>query len=49
VKSGAGGLYVTSWKASAAGRGTHTLRAVLSDLDGVEASATRAVRVCAAK
>jgi hypothetical protein len=46
VRTGAGGLYFASWKAGAAGRGRHTLRAVLSDRDGREASATRAVRVC---
>jgi hypothetical protein len=46
VSTGAGGLYSTSWRAGAAGRGRHTLRAVLSDRDGLEASATRPVRVC---
>jgi subtilisin family serine protease len=46
VKGGEGGVFSTTWRAGSAGQGRHTLRAVLSDLDGFEATATRAVRVC---
>ena len=40
------GVYKTTWRADRARRGRHTLRAIASDLQGREASASRMVRVC---
>jgi hypothetical protein len=47
VRTGAGGgLFFTNWRTARAGQGAHQLRAVVSDLAGLQASATRVVRVC---
>jgi minor extracellular serine protease Vpr len=40
------GVYRVTWRVDRARRGKHTLRAVASDLQGREASASRPVRVC---
>jgi hypothetical protein len=46
VKRSFAGVYSLPWNASGARRGVHTLTAVVSDIAGREARATRRVRVC---
>jgi minor extracellular serine protease Vpr len=47
VKKGVAGIYGTTWKTAKAGRGNHTLRAIVQDKGGHQAGAARSVRVCA--
>ena len=44
VRRGQAGLYAADWRAS--GRGTHRLRAVVTDRSGAQFAAARTVRVC---
>jgi subtilisin family serine protease len=46
VKKGAVGIYGATWKTARAGRGNHTLRAVVIDRKGKQATAERIVRIC---
>jgi hypothetical protein len=46
VKRNFAGVYSLTWNAAGARRGVHTLTAVVSDIAGREARATRQVRVC---
>jgi hypothetical protein len=46
VKRSFAGVYSLTWNAAGARRGAHALTAVVSDVAGREARATRAVRVC---
>ena len=46
VETGVADIYGANWKTSGLPRGSHTLRAVVTDGAGKTATATRAVRVC---
>jgi hypothetical protein len=46
VRRGASGVFSATWNAARARKGTHTLRAIVSDTAGRESGATRRVRVC---
>ncbi len=46
VKTGSADLYGANWKTSGLAHGRHSLRAVVTDRAGQQATATRSVRVC---
>ncbi len=46
VERGVAGLYATTWSSSKLPHGRHTLRAVVADKAGKQATSTRVVRVC---
>lgn len=49
VKRGPAGLYATTWNTKGLERGAHTLKAVVVDASGAEASQARSVKVCGKK
>jgi minor extracellular serine protease Vpr len=46
VRRGASGVFSATWNTAGRRKGTHTLRAIVSDTAGRESSAARRVRVC---
>jgi hypothetical protein len=46
TRSGAGGIYSTTWNRAGAKKGTHRLRSVVVDAKGRSAATSRTVRVC---
>jgi hypothetical protein len=46
VRKNVAGVYEMTWRTTGVRRGTHVLRAVVSDTRGREAEATRTVRIC---
>jgi hypothetical protein len=46
VRRGAGGIFTTSWRNGGAAKGTHQLRAIVTDAKGRKAESRRAVRIC---
>ena len=46
MRTGASGLYTTTWRRGGAKKGKHTLRAIVTDAKGRKAEAQRIVRVC---
>jgi minor extracellular serine protease Vpr len=46
VRRGGAGIYSSVWKRGGAAKGSHTLRAIITDAKGRKAEAQRVVRVC---
>ena len=46
VRRGAGGIFTTSWRNGGAAKGSHQLRAIVTDAKGRKAESRLAVRIC---
>jgi len=46
VRRGAGGLFTASWRNGGAAKGSHQLRAIVTDAKGRKAESRRVVRIC---